>query len=101
MVPTEGEVNLNILAFILSCKRELKMSASASSSAITTSYATTLLGKLLVWTNDQEEMMEGIVEAISTTAQGMVIAESIDGSTWIVDVRHESVRIINRASNNV
>lgn len=44
--------------------------------------------------------MEGIVEAISTTAQGMVIAESIDGSTWIVDVRHESVRIINRASNN-
>jgi len=45
-------------------------------------------------------MMEGIVEAISATAQGVVIAESMDGSTWIVDVGHESVRVIDRASDS-
>jgi hypothetical protein len=44
-----------------------------------------LLGKLLIWTDDQEEMMEGIVEAISTTASGIVLVESIDGSTWVVE----------------
>jgi hypothetical protein len=76
------------------------MYASASLPAITTSRVSTLLGKLIIWTNDQAEIMEGIVEVISTTAQGVIIVESIDGSTWIVDVRHKSVRIINRTSDS-
>lgn len=42
-----------------------------------------LLGQLVIWTINEEEL-RGVVEAASTTTLGRVMVETMEGELWMV-----------------
>ena len=43
-----------------------------------------LLGKLVIWTNSEGEMMEGIIEGVALSGDGSVQVVTLDEERWVV-----------------
>jgi hypothetical protein len=43
-----------------------------------------LRGKLVIWTNNEGELMEGIIEGVSLRGDGSVQVLTLDEERWIV-----------------
>ena len=46
--------------------------------------ASSLLGKLVIWTNDGGEMMEGIIEVVAASGDRSVQVVTLDEERWVV-----------------
>jgi hypothetical protein len=46
--------------------------------------AQALLGKLVIWTNREGEMMEGIIEGVALSGDGSVQVVTLDEERWVV-----------------
>jgi len=46
--------------------------------------AQALLGKLVIWTNSEGEMMEGIIEGVALSGDGSVQVLTMDEERWVV-----------------